>query len=244
MKIIIGVLNTILIYTSANGAQATYSFLSPPDTGESSSIQKGSLIPFLDARPWIPDKFLMAENETLAKDKMMLLSEKEDLSRQNFFLQTRINLMKDSIRVGPNGTRNDNFLLRDSIAMLASNLAGCQKQNEELSRQLKNLLGGSNNTKTGTLQESLRNLERLNATCEKNNALLTRQMASLQARIQQFNTRQGMWSQKTSGNVKKRQRPANHLIQDPAISIKQQVNKLMSDSTYYDFLFLTPINIK
>lgn len=146
MKIIIGVLNTILIYTSANGAQATYSFLSPPDkTLESSTIQKGSLIPFLDARPWIPDKFLMVENEKLTKDKMALVLEKEELSRQNGLLQTRINLLKDSILYRPNGTRNDNLLLRDSIAMLANNLAGCQKQNEELLIRLKKMQSESNN---------------------------------------------------------------------------------------------------
>lgn len=179
MKIIIGVLNTILIYTSANGAQATYSFLSPPDkTGESSVIQKGSLIPFLDARPWIPDKFLMVENEKLTKDKMALVLEKEELSRQNSLLQTRIDLLKGSIQVSPNGIRNDNLLLRDSIAMLANNLAGCQKQNEELSRQLNKLQSESNNTKTQPLQESIGKLERLNAICEKNNTLLTRQLES------------------------------------------------------------------
>lgn len=152
MKIIIGIMNTILIYTSANGAQATYSFLSPPDkTSESSTIQKGSLIPFLDARPWIPDKFLMVENEKLTKDKMALVLEKEELSRQNGLLQTRIDLLKDSIPNRPDRTRNDNLLLRDSIAMLENNLAGCQKQNEELSRQLNKLQSESNNTKTQPL---------------------------------------------------------------------------------------------
>ena len=146
MKIIIGVLNTILIYTSANGAQATYSFLSPTNkTGESSTIQKGSLIPFLDARPWIPDKFLMAENETLTNEKKILLSEKEDLSRQNGLLQTRINLLKGSINVSPNGTRNDILLLRDSIAMLVNNLAGCQRLNEELLIRLKKMQSELNN---------------------------------------------------------------------------------------------------
>ncbi len=242
MKIIIGVLNTILIYTSANGAQATYSFLSPTEkTGESSAIQKGSLIPFLDARPWIPDKFLMAENETLAKDNMMLLSENENLSRQNGHLQTRIDFLKDSIQHSPTGTRNDNFLLRDSIAMLANNLAGCQKLNEKLSRQLKNLQGESNNTRIGALQESLRNLERLNATCEKNNALLSRQMESLRGRIQQFNTRQEMWRQRTLANVAGNHDPNMARNQEIAGSIKRNVNNLMNDATYYDFLFLTPI---
>jgi len=187
MKIIIGVLNTILIYTSANGAQATYSFLSPPDkTTESSAIQKGSLIPFLDARPWIPDKFLMAENETLTNEKKILLLEKEELSRQNSLLQTRINLLKDSILYRPNGTRNDNLLLRDSIAMLVNNLEGCQKKNDELSSQLKKLQSELGNNKNKALQDSIMYFKRMNAICERNNTQLTKLLESLRARIKQF----------------------------------------------------------
>ena len=87
----------------------------------------------------------MAENETLTNEKKILLSEKEDLSRQNGLLQTRMNLLKGSINVSPNGTRNDNILLRDSIAMLANNLAGCQKQNEELLIRLKKMQSELNN---------------------------------------------------------------------------------------------------
>jgi hypothetical protein len=241
MKIIIGILNTILIYTSANGAQATYSFLSPPETTSTGTSQKLSLIPFLDARPWIPDKFLMAENEALASGNQVLLSEKEELLRQNDILQSRINLLRNSARISPNGNHNDYLLLRDSIAMLTNDLVGCQKQNEELSRQLRNLQGRSNTTGTGGLQESLKRLERLNASCQNTNTQLARQLESIHGRIQQFNNRQGMWSQKTAGN---RQRDTRYLPRDLAASIKQQVNKVMSDSTYYDFLFLTPINIK
>lgn len=185
MKIIIGVLNTILIYTSANGAQATYSFLSPSN-GESSSVQKGSLIPFLDARPWIPDKFLMAENETLTNEKKILLLEKEELSRQNGFLQTRIDLLKDSIHISPNRTRNDNLLLRDSIAMLVNNLEGCQKKNDELSSQLKKLQSELGNNKNKALQDSIMYFKRMNAICERNNTQLTKLLESLRTRIKQF----------------------------------------------------------
>jgi hypothetical protein len=187
MKIIIGVLNTILIYTSANGAQATYSFLSPPDkTGESSTIQKGSLIPFLDARPWIPDKFLMAENETLTNENKTLLLEKEEQSRQNGLLQTRIDLLKDSIPNRPDRTRNDNLLLRDSIAMLVNNLEGCQKKNDELSSQLKKLQSKLGNNKNKALQDSIMYLKSMNAICERNNTQLTKLLESLRARIKQF----------------------------------------------------------
>lgn len=69
MRIIIGVLNTILIYTSANGAQATYSYLSPL---EHATVQKGALISFMDARPWIPDKFLKSDNENLVNENKIL----------------------------------------------------------------------------------------------------------------------------------------------------------------------------
>jgi hypothetical protein len=245
MKIIIGVLNTILIYTSANGAQATYSFLSPPDkTTESSAVQKGSLIPFLDARPWIPDKFLMAENESLMNENKKLLSEKGELARQNGQLQIRINLLKDSIQHSPDGIRKENLLLHDSIAMLATNLTGCQKQNEELSIRLKKMQSESNNPKTRALQDSLNYSERLNMACQKNNIQMAKQLESLRGRIQQFNTRQEKWRQRTIVNVSGKNDPTIARNQEIVGSIKRNVNNLMNDATYYDFLFLTPINTK
>jgi hypothetical protein len=139
MKMFIGLLNTILIYTSANGAQATYSYLSPVETSSSRVSQKAALIPFIDARPWIPDKFLKGENEKLTKE----------------------------------------------------------------------------------------------------NRILTKTLESLRARINQFNLRQGLWKQ-MSGQIRNNQRNSARL-RDPAAVVRQQVNTVMRDSAYYDFLFLTPI---
>ncbi len=206
MKIIIGVLNAALIYTSVNGVQATYGFLnqnqkdsSPPKTKD-----MGFLIPFLDPRPWIPDKILMAENDKLANENKKLLSENEELTRQNGLLQTTINSMRDSNRGNPDKILRENSLLHDSVSILVNNLEGCQKQNSQLSRQLESLRG----------------------------------------RIQQFNARQSQWRQKTAARVSTTPDPSISRILEITGTVKKNVNSLMNDNSYYDFLFLTPINGK
>jgi hypothetical protein len=245
MKILIGVLNTMLIYTSANGAQATYSFLSPPEKStKSDTVQKTSLIPFLDARPWIPDKLLQSENEALKNDNVKIIAGYEELSKQNSLLQERINAMKDSIGFSPDGIRKDNILLRDSIAALRNHLMECQKRNEELNMLLKNPQKVSDNTRIKDLQDSLIRLNRLYSSCLKKNDPPSGNVKILLERIRNFNLRQGTWVQKTARKGKPGQFTTTYVRQDPAFLIKQQVNKLMNDSTYYDFLFLTPISIK
>lgn len=53
-KLFLVLMNTFVIYTSANGIQAGNSFLYKSEPGE--VCQKASLIPLLPAAPWLPDK--------------------------------------------------------------------------------------------------------------------------------------------------------------------------------------------
>ncbi len=73
-KFILGFANILLLYTSANGIQTGYCFISKP---ASSEVKQGSLIPFLVARPWLPDKFTASEIESLKQENKNL---KEQIS--------------------------------------------------------------------------------------------------------------------------------------------------------------------
>ena len=243
MKIMIGALNAALIYTSVNGAQATYGFLNPKDSSSAKTINSGFLIPFLDPRPWIPDKILMAENETLINENNKLISEKEELTRQNGFLQTRNISLRDSMRQTLPGTSGKILLLYDSITSLNGSLATCMKQSEEMIDRLKKCENEKNRSKPGD-QSTLEKLKSIRDGLEKKVASLTSQLESIKGRIRQFNARQDQWRQRTTARVSNN--PDNNIsrIMEITGSIKKNVNGVMNDNTYYDFLFLTPINDK
>ena len=54
-RLLLAVANILLLYTSANGIQSGYCFISQPSQNE--KVQSSSLIPFMVAKPWLPDKF-------------------------------------------------------------------------------------------------------------------------------------------------------------------------------------------
>jgi hypothetical protein len=54
-KIVLGLINILMIYSSANGIQAGYCFFSQTDSDEIQCAEtKASLIPFIPAKPWLP----------------------------------------------------------------------------------------------------------------------------------------------------------------------------------------------
>ena len=61
-KFILGFANILLLYTSANGIQTGYCFISKPASGE---VKECSLIPFLVAKPWLPDQYTGSVIESL-----------------------------------------------------------------------------------------------------------------------------------------------------------------------------------
>ncbi|MGB5528366.1 MAG: hypothetical protein WBQ32_00195, partial [Ignavibacteriaceae bacterium] len=69
-RILLAVANILLLYTSANGIQSGYCFISQPSQNE--SVQESSLIPFMLAKPWLPDKFQSSEIQDLeGKNKLL-----------------------------------------------------------------------------------------------------------------------------------------------------------------------------
>ena len=72
-KFLFGLANILLLYTSANGMQSAYCFVYQPGANE--NIKAAFIIPFPEARPWLPDLFhvsiildLTSENERLKSD--------------------------------------------------------------------------------------------------------------------------------------------------------------------------------
>jgi hypothetical protein len=61
-KFIFGLANILLLYTSANGMQAAYCVVSSPADNE---VKCASLLPFIQARPWLPDVFHINEIQEL-----------------------------------------------------------------------------------------------------------------------------------------------------------------------------------
>jgi hypothetical protein len=74
-------LNALMLYSSANGIQSGYSFMaSNGQKAEASSVKmSGFQIPFLDARPWIPDNNATTENTELRNQNKVLLVENSKL---------------------------------------------------------------------------------------------------------------------------------------------------------------------
>ncbi len=86
-KIILGFANILLLYTSANGIQTGYCFISKPVSGE---VQECSLIPFIVARPWLPDRYTETEIESLKEENKNLKaqnSESQNTSEIEFLKQ-------------------------------------------------------------------------------------------------------------------------------------------------------------
>ena len=105
-KLFLVLMNTFVIYTSANGIQAGNSFLSNSEPGE--VCQKASLIPLLTAASWLPDKdsrqtiASQAENQTALRDSFNNINARyEDLidaSKSSRGLVTSLQNRTDSLQ--------------------------------------------------------------------------------------------------------------------------------------------------
>lgn len=65
-KFIYGFANILLLYTSSNGMQAAYCVTSKPGANETSNC--ASLIPFIEARPWLPALYHISILEDLSRE--------------------------------------------------------------------------------------------------------------------------------------------------------------------------------
>ena len=97
-KIILGFANVLLLYTSANGIQTGYCFLSKPSAGEIQNYtpKELSLIPFLVARPWLPDKFTSSENTALKQEIKKLSNNPAPLTNSDVITSTDVTTNTDA----------------------------------------------------------------------------------------------------------------------------------------------------
>ena len=80
-KLFLVLMNTFVIYTSANGIQAGNSFLSNSEPGE--VCKKASLIPLLTSASWLPDKDSRETIEAQADSLQELRSRFDQLDREH-----------------------------------------------------------------------------------------------------------------------------------------------------------------
>jgi hypothetical protein len=79
-KFFLVLMNTFVIYTSSNGIQAGNAYLSKPGEGE--VCQKASLVPFLTAASWLPDKGSRETIDEQARNIAALRDSVQDLAQR------------------------------------------------------------------------------------------------------------------------------------------------------------------
>ena len=148
-RILLAVANILLLYTSANGIQSGYCFISQPSQNE--NVHESSLIPFMLAKPWLPDKFQSSEiqalegkNKLLEKrvfelesyrgDKSELIKEIEKLKAGNQSLVDSVNGLRERL---DNAT--DDSQLRGELAELREINQRLRDENRELNSRLERM---------------------------------------------------------------------------------------------------------
>jgi len=193
-RILLAVANILLLYTSANGIQSGYCFISQPSQNE--SMQHSSLIPFMLAEPWLPDKFqsntiqdLKIKNETLERrvielqdntgGKTDLIKEIERLNEHNRILIDSINNMRTGSENSP-----DNSQLMQEIERLRAENERLKKAAEELKLKL---------DRTTSEYSDLKNkFNELRENCAKTGD----DYKKLAERVKEYNLLQNQWREK------------------------------------------------
>ncbi len=129
-KAIFIILNIVMLYTSANGIQAGYSVISTGNqpksaTNDPKALHSGFSIPFINSRPWIPDKFLENENKNLASDKTQLQTELDSLLTK-----------RNTIDVSNNNASGENRTLLEEISRLKNDYDNAQKKIDILMKKI------------------------------------------------------------------------------------------------------------
>ena len=148
-RLLMAVANILLLYTSANGIQSGYCFVSQPSQNE--SVQQSSLIPFMLAKPWLPDKFQSSEiqdlegkNKQLEKrvyelesytgDQSNLIKEIEELRAGNKSLVDSVNGLRERL-----DNTTDDSQLRRELAELREINQRLENANRELNSRLERM---------------------------------------------------------------------------------------------------------
>jgi hypothetical protein len=193
-RLLLATANILLLYTSANGIQSGYCFISSPSQNQIAS--QSSLIPFLEAKPWLPDKFqantideLKTTNEQLEQrvielqnftgDKFELIKEIDGLNEQNRLLKDSLNRIQSG-----SGNQTDNSQLMQELERLKEENQRLQMTNEDLKRKL---------DQTTSEYSDLKN--RYNVLREKC-AKTSDDYKKLTDRVKEYNLLQSQWREK------------------------------------------------
>jgi regulator of replication initiation timing len=210
-RMLLAVANILLLYTSANGIQSGYCFLS--DESINDGVKHSALIPFIEAKPWLPDKFqsnkierLEVQNEVLEQkvaelefytaDKSELMKEIEKLKSNNRSLSDSLNILqKESeqtadylqIKEELRSLRADKIKLEETIAQLrerlneTSDYSEIKKTAEELTKENQRLSADNKDLQTKLAQASGRIKE-----LETQNRTLNSNISDCEARLSRF----------------------------------------------------------
>jgi DNA repair exonuclease SbcCD ATPase subunit len=196
-----------------------------------------------------PDVRVIAENETLKEENNSLRDslkhaylgsdvDTSDLMNANIKWLKEIAILEEEIAKLQQAQSNnqnpntDDAVLKENQRLLKE-ISGLTTKYDNLMEQFNSMTDENNKFKVEytKLQEENRKLKQDNKceTITKQNEQLNSLIKTLQDRISSFNARQRNWTKASKKDFK---------------SIKEQVNSAMKDTTYYNFLFLTPIETK
>lgn len=227
-RLLLAIANILLLYTSANGIQSGYCFISQPSQNE--KVQSSSLIPFMVAKPWLPDKFQFSMIQDLEDENKILEEQIIDLQSDtpdNFELVNEIEKLKEANRI-----------MADSINSLQTkleNTSDCSQILREIEvLQLGNQrLLDTNREIRAKLSSCLRDSDRLNAVINELRekcSPLTNHIEKLIERINEYNLLQQHWRDRINQDRELR-------------SIEKQI--IVSwGADFYEKFFSTPINIE
>ena len=226
-RLLLAVANILLLYTSANGIQSGYCFISQPTQNE--NVQSSSLIPFMVAKPWLPDKFQFSMIQDLEEENQILEEKIIDLQSDTPDNSELINEIEK--------LREANQRMADSINSLQTqleNISDCSQIQRELEElQLKNQrLENANRELRAKLTSVSRESERLNAVInelrEKCSPLSNR-IDRLIERISEYNSLQKQWR--------------DRINRDRELSGIEKQIIVSWGADFYEKFFSTPINI-
>ena len=140
--VILIIANILLLYTSANGIQSGYCFIS----SENQNVKSASLIPFIVAKPWLPDKFQSSRIDELETNNQSLrikVQKFEEYSADNFKLINELEKLKEEKLhlLDSLGNFSDYYKLQEDVTKFKNNVEELDKLNSQLNANYAKLKG-------------------------------------------------------------------------------------------------------
>lgn len=227
-RLLLAVANILLLYTSANGIQSGYCFISQPSQNE--NVQNSSFIPFMVAKPWLPDKFQFSIIQDLEEENQILEDKIIDLQSadpDNSDLINEIEKLREANQIMADSINNFQPKLED-----IPDCSQIQRELEVLQLENQRLLN-ANRELQAKLSRCSRESERLNAVInelrEKCTPLSNR-VDRLIERIHEYNSLQQQWRDQVKENDE-----FKPLVKEVTIFVGRD---------FYQRFFNIPINIE